>query len=304
MSDFSGPRQSRPADYGNWLQATMLTGVVLLAVAAFLLSYAGIRAIAVAGRVPPARAGLYPLILDAALVVACLAALGLRGANRWMQGFAWLSIMILLAVMAVVEAMHAAGISLLQKPAAAAMAALPWALLLLVFGLWLSIMRYLRTVRVNTPRREPVNGPVSTTAPLGAVVNERSARWAVVPNADPDGPDVRLLPPQPGPAVTDADPDGPDVRLLPPQPGPAVTDADPDGPDVRLLPPQPGPAVTDADPDGPDVRLLPPQPGPAVTDADPDGPDVRLLPPQPGPAVTDADPDGPDVRLLPPQPSE
>ncbi len=224
MSDFSGPRQSRPADYRNWLQATMLTGVVLLAIAAFLLSYAGIRAIAVAGRVPPARAGLYPLILDAALVVACLAALGLRGANRWMQGFAWLSIMILLAVIAVVEAVHAAGISLPQKPAAGAMAALPWALLLLVFGLWLSTMRYLRTVRVDPPRREPANGPVSTTAPLGAVVNKRSAGRPVVPNADPDGPEVRLLPPRPSPAVADADPDGPEVRLLPPRPSPAGRD--------------------------------------------------------------------------------
>ena len=206
MSDFFGPRRSRAADYSNWLQVTMLTGVLLLAVAAFLLSYAGIREIAVAARVSPGRAGLYPLIFDAALVVACLAALGLRGADWWMQGFAWLSIMILLAVVAVVEAVHAAGISLPQKAAAGAMAAIPWTLLLLGFGLWLSMLRYLRTVRSVTPPGDPDNRSVSTAGPWKPVVSQRSAVRPAVPDADPDGPDVRLLPPRPRPAVPDADP--------------------------------------------------------------------------------------------------
>ena len=197
MSDFLGPRRSRAADYGNGLQVTMLIGVVLLAVAAFWLSYAGIREIAVAAGVSPARAGLYPLIFDAALVVTCLAALGLRGAGWWMQGFAWLSVMILLAAVAIAEAVHAAGISLPRKPAAGAMAAIPWTLLLLGFGLWLSMLRYLRTIRAVTPPGDPDNGSVSTAGPWEPVVNQRSAGWPAVPEADPEGPDVRLLPPRP-----------------------------------------------------------------------------------------------------------
>jgi hypothetical protein len=65
-----------------------ITGVTLLAVAAFVVSYAGIRQIAVAAGVSPALAGLYPLIADAVLVVACVAALALRGARWWTQSYA------------------------------------------------------------------------------------------------------------------------------------------------------------------------------------------------------------------------
>ncbi len=197
-------RRSRRADYDNWLRMTMLAGVVLLAVAAFLLSYAGIRDIAVAARVSPAHAGLYPFMFDAALVVACLAALGLRGADWWMQSFAWISITFLLAAVAVAEAVHAASINLPQKPAAGVMAAIPWTLLLLVFGLWLSILRHTRMVRVITPQGDLANEPVSSAGPLGPVVTQRSAGRPGVPDADLDGPDVRLLPARPRPSVPDA----------------------------------------------------------------------------------------------------
>ena len=152
MSDFPGQPRFRAACYGNGVQVTavviVVTGVVLLAVAAFLVSYAGIRQIAVAAGVSPAVAGLYPLIVDAVLVVACVAALALRGAGWQMQGYAWLSVIVLLAV---AGAVHAAGISLSHRPAAAAVAALPWALFLLGFGLLLSMLRHLRTARAAKP---------------------------------------------------------------------------------------------------------------------------------------------------------
>jgi hypothetical protein len=106
MSDFSGMRRFRAVDYGNGFQLTavviVIAGVALLAVAAFLVSYAGTRDIAVAAGVSPALAGLYPLIIDAVLVVACVAALALRGAEWWMQTYAWLSVMFMLAVVALV----------------------------------------------------------------------------------------------------------------------------------------------------------------------------------------------------------
>ena len=64
------------------------------------------------------------------MTVACLAALGLRGADWRMQGFAWISITILLAAVAVADAVHASVINLPQKPAAGVMAVIPWVLLL------------------------------------------------------------------------------------------------------------------------------------------------------------------------------
>ena len=191
MSDSSGAPRFRAADYGNRFQVTaivsVITGVALLAVAAFLVSYPGIREIAVAAGVSPALAGLYPLIVDAVLVVACVAALALRGARWWMQGYAWLSVIFLLAVVAVVGAVHAAGISLPHRPAAAAVAAMPWVLFLLGFGLWLSMLRHLRTARAANPPGHP------DTAPWWP--------W----NADPDTADVTLHPAQPKPASSDAD---------------------------------------------------------------------------------------------------
>ena len=59
----------------------VITGVALLATLAFLVSYPGARQIALTAGVSPALAGLYPVIIDAVLVVACVAALALRGGS-------------------------------------------------------------------------------------------------------------------------------------------------------------------------------------------------------------------------------
>ena len=183
MSDVPGTPRSRAADYGNGFQVTavviVVTGVMLLATAAFLVSYAGIRQIAVASGISPALAGLYPLIVDAALVVACVAAPALRGAGWWMQGYAWLSVIFLLAVVAGAGAVHAAGISLPHRPAAAAAAALPWVLFLLGFWLCLSMLRHLRTTRAANRPGHPGAAPW----------------WPW--NADPDTADATPLPAQP-----------------------------------------------------------------------------------------------------------
>lgn len=197
MSEFSGTRRFRETDYSR-LQVTavvsVMAGVVLLAVSAFLLSYAGIHEIAVAAGVSPALAGLYPLIFDTTLVVACVATLALRGAAWWMRGFAALSIMILLALVAVVEAVHAAGVSLPHRPMAAALAAMPWAFFLLGFGLGLSMLRHQRTV-----------GAVARPGDPGLLT------------ADPDTPDASLIPAEPKPTSTGPGQDTTDVR---PPPGP------------------------------------------------------------------------------------
>src|SRR5262249_9484346 len=63
--------------------AAVVAGVMLLAAAAFVLSYEGIHQIALRAGVSPGPAKLYPLIFDAMLVVAAAAALALRGAGWW-----------------------------------------------------------------------------------------------------------------------------------------------------------------------------------------------------------------------------
>jgi hypothetical protein len=151
MSGLSGARQVRQADSRGGLNlaavTSVLTGTVLLGGTAFLLSYARFHEMALTAGVSPSLATLYPLMFDTTLVIACVAALALRGASWWMRGYAVLSVTILLAAVAVAEAVHSAGISLPYGPTAAAFAALPWALFLVGFSLGLLLLRYLLSAR-------------------------------------------------------------------------------------------------------------------------------------------------------------
>ena len=64
-------------------------------------------------------------------------------------------VLVLFAAVAVAGAVHAAGVSLPHPPAAAAVAALPWALFLLGFGLCLSVLRHRRAARAAAPPGDP-----------------------------------------------------------------------------------------------------------------------------------------------------
>jgi Protein of unknown function (DUF2637) len=202
MDDLSGARRPRQPGYNSRLHLTavisVITGTALLAVAAFLLSYARIHEIALTARVSPSLAALYPLIFDMTLVIACVAALALRGAPWWMRYSAVLIIMILLAVVAVGEALHSAGISLPRRPTAAALAAVPWALFLIGFGLGLLVLRYQRRVRAMARAAylggvpEPVPEP-SVKKPSFDQRNSHSAQW----NTDSDATNVRVVPVEP-----------------------------------------------------------------------------------------------------------
>ena len=212
MSDLSGAPRPR-ADYGTRFQVAAVviafTGVMLLAVAAFAASYAGLRQVAVAAGVSPALAGLYPLMVDAVLVVACVAALALLGAGWQLQGCAWLSVMFLFAAAAVAGAVHAAGVSLPHRPAAAAVAALPWAAFLLGFGLCLSALRHLRAVRAASPPGDRGAAPwwpcPRTQTPFMPLPSPPS-RSRPAPGADPETADVPPPPPpQPEPASSGAE---------------------------------------------------------------------------------------------------
>jgi hypothetical protein len=202
MDDLSGVPPLRQAGYNSRLHLTavvsVIAGAALLAAAAFLLSYPRIHEIALSARVSPSLAALYPLIFDTTLVIACVAALALRGAPWWMRYSAVLIIMILLAVVAVGEALHSAGISLPRRPTAAVLAAVPWALFLIGFGLGLLVLRYQRRIRAmprETDERKaqrPASEPDAEKPPL-TQRNAHSPRWTT----DPEVTNVRIVPAEP-----------------------------------------------------------------------------------------------------------
>ena len=149
--------------------AAVIAGVVLLAAAAFVLSYEGIHQIALQAGVSPGLAKLYPLIFDAMLVIAAAAALALRGAGWWARCYAWGSLLILLAAVAVGDALHATGTTLPAQPTKAAVAVTPWVLLLMAFGLLLEMLRHFRTTRSAAAKATLAGVPAS--AGPGADVN-------------------------------------------------------------------------------------------------------------------------------------
>ena len=202
MDDLFSTRWLRQAGYNSRLHLvaviSLITGAAFLAAVAFLLSYARIHEIALAARVSPSQAALYPLILDTTLVIACVAALALRGASWWMRYMVALVIMILLAVIALGEALHSAGVKLPQRPTAAALAAIPWVLFLIVFGLGLLVLRYHRRLRAMARLAYPggTEEPVSWLDARNAPIIHRNAasdQW----NADPYATDVRTIPAEP-----------------------------------------------------------------------------------------------------------
>ena len=153
MSNQPAASTSHPADNHSGLRllalAAVAAGVILLAAAAFVLSYSGIHAVALSAGVSPRLAKLYPLIFDAMLVVACAAVLALRSAGLPSRTYAWLSMLALLAAAAAADALNATGVKLPHRPTAAVIAILPWALVLIGFGLLLCMLRHARQRRTT-----------------------------------------------------------------------------------------------------------------------------------------------------------
>ena len=151
MSDFSAMRTSRTGDPHPTLRLAALTaviiGVILVAVAAFLLSYEGIHQIAIQAGVSAGLARLYPLMFDAMLVIACAATLALRSAGWGAKCYVWASLLLLIGAVAVGDALHATSVKLTGEAARATIAIIPWVLLLMGFGLWLVMLRHWRRTR-------------------------------------------------------------------------------------------------------------------------------------------------------------
>src|SRR5690242_1372367 len=173
MSNDPVGRRPRSAGLHSTLRAAALAavalGVMLLAAAAFVLSYQGIHHIALRAGVSPELAKLYPLIFDVMLVVAGAAALALRGASLWARCYAWGSLLILLAAMAVGNAVYATGTTLPAQPTKVAVAVIPWVLLLMAFGLLLELLRHFRSARPSAAMATP-GATSSGAAAAGTVV--------------------------------------------------------------------------------------------------------------------------------------
>jgi Protein of unknown function (DUF2637) len=159
MSNYAVSRDSGSADLHSKLRlaalGAVMLGVVLLAAAAFVLSYEGIHQIALRAGASPGLAKLYPLIFDAMLVIAGAAALALRGASWWARLYAWAVLIVLLVAVATGNALHATNTALPAQPARVAVAVAPWLLLLAAFGLMLELLRHFRTTRAPAAAAMP-----------------------------------------------------------------------------------------------------------------------------------------------------
>jgi hypothetical protein len=203
---------------GRLVSAAVVVLVAALAAATFILSYAGVRDLAVAAGVPLHLARLYPAILDGVLVVACAAAFMLRDSSVWRRIYAWFAVAVLVAVIGAADAIHAMDVVLPKRPAAGTVAALPWALVMLGFSLWLTMLRHSRAPRraaepmqyqaTSYPALEPaplppdvsargvsragVSGSGVSTPPLLEATGPKPASpwWAGHPDAEPEQADV------------------------------------------------------------------------------------------------------------------
>ena len=220
---------------GRLVQLAVVVVVAAVAAATFMLSYAGVHAVALQAGVPRDLARYYPGILDAVLVIACAAAPVLRDARWWVRCYAWLAILVVVVVIGGIDAVHAMNVALPHRATAGVAAVLPWALLLLAFSLWLTILRHLRAQHLM---REREMADVAE-APMARKALEAAAPPAALA-ADGDGVTAE----EPVVAEVDAADDAGDGQAQEPeQESEAATEAVPQ-------------ADADAEPGNPDKEAL------------------------------------------------
>ncbi len=164
----SGPRSPDPFPVLRVaaLIAAIL-GVLVLAAAAFVLSYPGIHQLARTAGMSVTLARIFPVIFDALLVVAIAAVLSLHGAGWWRRGYSWLITLLLLAAMAAGGVLHALHPHIPHRTAAVTAAVLPWALLLIAFSLLLSMLRQFRHAHADAAAAQAAPSPASAEPRTG-----------------------------------------------------------------------------------------------------------------------------------------
>jgi Protein of unknown function (DUF2637) len=197
------PTTGQQGQVRNWprRRANTAVAVAVLAVAAatFVLSYSGVRAIAITGGVSTQLARVYPGVFDAVLVIACVAAVLLRDARWWARAWAWLVVVVLLAAIGATDMLHAMGYTLRHRPTEGIVAAAPVAAVLLAFSLLLTLLRQTRTGTGPTAGRRAANREPGA---LPAIAAGASPRLPAPPIALPAASDA----PRPEVATTREEP--------------------------------------------------------------------------------------------------
>src|SRR5215470_19572867 len=161
---------------GFRLTALIAAGVCVLAIAAgaFAFSYPGVRDIALTAGVSPRLAKFYPLLFDAVLIVACIAAVTLRGVLR---GYAWLAVLVTIGAIATAETVHILSITVPKRPLEATIAIAPWVVLLTGLSLLDAMIRRAPSRRTGAAAPVSANGqapaaglPDSTAEQPGSAV--------------------------------------------------------------------------------------------------------------------------------------
>ena len=224
-------------------------GVAAVAAAAFAISYNAVREIALAAGVPATLARLYPAILDGVFVMACTAALTLREERWWARGYGWLSVLATGGLIAAAAAYHAMSLHLPHKIAAGIVAALPLALVVLGFSLWLSMLRHGRAGRAVAAADRPAlaqgaptqtlaigAGPTVPAEPVASALPALSAPDRALPAASENAPATEPTSPaaEPGPAPAEPEP----AAAAEPEPATAV-EPEP----ATAVEPEPAPAA-------------------------------------------------------------
>ena len=192
------PAGSRPgSDAGRVLRVLALiavaVGVTALTAAACVLSYSSVHHLATQAGVHGRLARIYPLIFDAVLVVAGCSVLALRGAGLVSRLYSWLCMLVLLAALAAGGVLHAAAVKIPHKLAAVVAAIVPWALVLIAFGLLIALLRYARLRRLgkrNGMRRvdeasRSAEVVLTTRAPVAERERQAMAQRPLIPGLPP-----------------------------------------------------------------------------------------------------------------------
>lgn len=269
---FPAPRRRWPS-----LLVNIVVVIVVLALAAdaFVLSYSGVHAIVVQAGVSTRLARFYPGLFDAVFVIACVAAVTMRGARWWALWYAWVVILLMVAVVGAADAAHAMNVTLPHRTIEGVVAAAPWVLVLLGFGLMLTMLRQSRAQHAPaTALAEPApayQAPGPAELPGAASARQTRALpvgvWEPLAEQEPEGvpapedaavPQEEAAEPAEPTAVGEyaAEPDATDV--------PVASEADADARDTGPVEPveeEPATAAATDEAPGPERE---PEPKPAM----------------------------------------
>lgn len=183
MTSLQATSEDHPTGPDGALRAIGLAagciGVAVLAAGTFVLSYQGIRDVALQADIAPRYARGYPLLIDAMLVIVLAAILALRGAGLPSRMLAWLTLLVVLCAAAGADTLHATGRTLPHNTAVVTAAVLPWALVLVAFVLLLAMLRHARLRR--QARVAQAQGPWAPPTGNGQARSRHSATAPAAP---------------------------------------------------------------------------------------------------------------------------